>query len=255
MTKIKQLLLVIICFTLTNCATEKHQYPLDKRYWDLNDYDDAILELRFGYEEDEKKPTFDDPESRLIVEKLTDEQNFKIVLEDNELGLKHRNGVATKFFQHWKEMNQIYQETDRKDSYVYDEEMLAVWQFGLGLQLHYFKLGNDEIKESADDPNSPGVKNNINSNVKTLINNYKIYLDEINEEKAYTEEGKIKLDEGIDIYFTKLIELYPKANYSGIKSKAEMMKKKSKSEKVQSSLIKLIALINSKKELLADNKS
>jgi len=143
-------------------------------------------------------------------------------------------------------MNNIYNALDRKDQYLYDKEMLAVWHFGLGLQLKYFKLGNDQIKENADDPNSSRVKNNINSNVSTLIKNYLIYLDEINNEKAFTEEGKIKLANGIDKYFPALIELYPNANYSGMQNKAELMLKKAESDKIKSSLKKLIELIGSK---------
>ncbi|CAL2103937.1 conserved protein of unknown function [Tenacibaculum sp. 190130A14a] len=248
MRKIKYIFLAVVSLILTNCKTEKHEFPLDKRYWDINDYDKVILKLRFGYEDDEKKPTFSNPEERIIVEKLTDEQNYKVVLGDNELGLKHRNKVATEFFKHWKDMHQIYQAIDRKDKYIYDIEKLAVWHFGLGLQLDYFKLGNDEIKESADDPNSHIVKDNINSNVKTLINNYIIYLDEINEEKAYSNEGKAKLAKGIDKYFTKLIKLYPEANYGKMRKKAELMINKSNSDKVKSSLKKLIKLIDSKKK-------
>ena len=248
MTKIRIILFAIISITLTNCNTEEHEFPLDKRYWDLNDYDKVVLELNYGYEADEKLPTFDDPETRIIVEKLTDQQNFNIVLDDNELGIMHRNGVAEKFFSEWKDMNKIYDALDRKDQYLYDKEMLAVWHFGLGLQLKYFKLGNEEIKESADDPNSSVVKSNINSNVRALIKNYLIYLDEINNENAFTEEGKIKLANGIDKYFSALIELYPNANYSGMKNKAELMLKKAESEKIKSSLNKLIKLIDSKKE-------
>lgn len=243
MIKIKHIVLAFICLTFANCKTEEHQFPIEKRYWDLNDYDKAILELRFGYESDEKKPTFENPEKRIIVQKLTDQQNFKIVLNDKELGLKHRNDVATKFFAHWQDMHQIYQETDRKDKYLYDIEMLAVWQYGLSLQLDYFKLGNDQIKENADDPNSKRVKNTINSNIKTLINNYIIYLNEINDEKAFTKKGKSKLAEGIDKYFNELIELYPESNYSGMKRKAELMLKKSESDKIKASLTKLIKLI------------
>ena len=48
------------------------------------------------------------------------------------------------------------------------------------------------IKESADDPSSSKVKRNLNSNIKTLIGNYTIYLDEINNEKAFSEKGKSK---------------------------------------------------------------
>src|SRR5690554_4848925 len=107
MTKIKYLLLAIICLTLTNCKTDEQKFPLDKRYWDTNDYEKAILELRFGYETDEKKPTFDNPEQRIIVQKLTDEQNFKIVLEDILYCLKHRNDVATQLYNEWKDMHQL----------------------------------------------------------------------------------------------------------------------------------------------------
>jgi hypothetical protein len=126
--------------------------------------------------------------------------------------------------------------------------MLAVWHFGLGLQLKYFKLGNDQIKESADDPNSSRVRNNIKSNINVLVKNYLIYLDEVNNEDAFTEEGKAKLASGIDTYFTQLVELYPSANYDRVTNKAELMIKKSESDKIKSSLNKLIELIDSKKE-------
>ena len=246
MTMIKLISLTLISVALLSCNTEKHKFPLDKRYWDVNDYDKAIRELNFGYESDEKLPTFDDPETRIVVEKLTDQQNFNIVLDDNELGLKHRNEVADKFFRQWKEMIDIYNALDRKDQYIYDKELIAVWHFGLGLQLKYFKLGNDQIKESADDPNSLSVKSNINSNIRSLIKNYIIYLDEVNNEKAFTEIGKVKLAEGIDKYFSELINLYPNANYNAIKTKAELMLKKSESDKIKSSLNQLIELISLK---------
>jgi len=248
MKKINYTFFAIIFLTLTNCFTEKHKFPLDKRYWDINDYENAVYELRYGYENDEKLPTFDDPETRIIVTKLTDEKNYEIALDDKELGLKHRNDLAEKFFNEWRDMNRIYEATDRKDQYLYDMEMLAVWHFGLGLQLKYFKLGNDQIKKSADDPKSKEIKNSINSNVSTLIKNYLIYLNEINNENAFTTEGKSKLASGIDKYFSKLIGLYPNANYRGMKNKAELMIKKSQSDKIKSSLNKLIELIDSKKK-------
>tara|TARA_R110000744_G_scaffold153102_1_gene267447 strand:- start:3780 stop:4535 length:756 start_codon:yes stop_codon:yes gene_type:complete len=246
MIRIKLFLFALICITLTSCKTEEHEFPLDKRYWDLNDYDKVVLELNYGYKSDEKLPTFDNPETRLIVEKLTDQQNFKVVLDDNELGLKHRNNVAQKLFSEWQGMTEIYDAIDRKDQYLYDKEMLAVWHFGLALQLKYFKLGNDQITESADDPNSTRIRKKINSNIDIMINNFLIYIDEINNENAYSENGKSLLADGIDKYFFELISLYPDANFSGMKNKAELMLKKSKSPKIKSSLNKLIELINSK---------
>ncbi|MGV6831225.1 MAG: hypothetical protein ACWA5P_06650 [bacterium] len=246
MRKIKLFLITIICFTVTCCAEEETKFPIDKRYWDLNDYDKAVLELNYGYKSDDKLPSFDDPETSMIVKKLTDQQNFEIILSDEELGIKYRNEIAQKFFNEWKNMTNIYDAMDRRDKYLYDEEMLAVWHFGLRLQLRYFKLGNDEIKENADDPNSSGVVNSINSNIRTLVNNYMIYLDQINNEKAFTESGKNKLAEGIDKYFHELIALYPNANYKGMKNKAKLILNKTQSEKIKISLNNFIELIDSK---------
>lgn len=246
MKRINYILYSLISLLLINCANEKHQFPTDKRYWDINDYDEVVRTLRFGYENDEKLPNFNDPKTKNVVEKLTDEQNYKIVLDDEKLGLKHKNRIAEKFFNEWKDMSRIYESTDRKDMYIYDKELLATWHFGLGLQLRYFKLGNDNIKENADDPNSKVVKNSIDSNINTLIKNYLIYLDEINNENSFTEEGKSKLANGIDLYFSQLVTLYPNANYKSMKNKAELMLKKSKSNKIKSSLNKLITIIDSK---------
>ena len=246
MTKIRLVSIFLISAVIISCNSQTDQFPVDKRYWEISDYDNATRKLNYGYQSDEKLPTFDNPETRIIVEKLTDQENFTIVLNDNELGLKHRNEIAKEFFSEWKEMTDIYNALDRKDQYIYDKEMIAVWHFGLALQLKYFGLGNDQIKETAYDPNSSSVKSSINSNVKTLISNYIIYLDEVNNENAYSEEGKVKLAEGIDKYFSELINLYPNANYSGMKTKAELILKKSESEEIKSALNQLIELIKSK---------
>ncbi len=247
MTKIRFIFILLISILFTNCKTDEREFLLGKRYWDLNDYDKVILELKYGYKDDEKLPSFNNPQTRAIVEKLTDQQNFNVVLNDNELGLKHKNNVAEKFFEQWQDMNGIYDALDRKDNYLYDEEMLAVWHFGLGLQLKYFKLGNDNILKDADDPNSKRVLYHFNSNVKTLVKNFQIYLDEVNKENAYSQQGKIHFARGIDKYFTELIAIYPKADYSAMKKKAELMLNKSNSEEIKASLNTLIELIASNK--------
>ncbi|MEW7292620.1 hypothetical protein [Aquimarina sp. 2304DJ70-9] len=248
MAKINIFILAFVSLFLANCKTENEKYPIDKRYWDTMDYANVIRELKYGYEPDEKLPSYSDPENRIVFEKLVDQQNFKIVLDDNELGKKHRNEISSDFFMRWKDMNSIYRSTDRKDNYIYDRELIKVWHFGLSLQLRYFKLGNDVIIESSDDPNSGQASRVINSNKRTLVGNFNYYLDEINDEKAFSDEGKELLSNGIDLYFTELIELYPKANYSGMLKKIELMQKKSKSESIKTSLDKLKKLIESNKD-------
>ncbi len=246
MNKPKIIAFIVIGLAMLGCKTEEHPFPLDKRFWDTQDYKAVTLELNYGYENDEKLPSLDDPETKLIVEKLVDHQNYKVVLDDKELGLKHRNGVAEEFFKHWRDMQDIYQARDLQDNYLYDKELLKVWQFGLGLQLRYFKLGNDNIIASSDDPDSPRVVNRVNSNIETLIDNFSYYLDEINNESAFSEEGKRVLATGIDLYFTDLVERNANANFSSLLKKVELMSKKSSSPEIKDSLADLKQLINSK---------
>jgi len=248
MSKIKFIILSILFLTILSCKQEEHSFPTEKRFWDTKDYKSAILELNFGYESDEKLPSFDDPATRVIVEKLVDHENYKVVLDDEELGTKYRNQIGEEFFVRWKDMNDIYQAMDLKDNYLYDKEQLAVHDFGLGLQLRYFKLGNDEIIESSDDPNSAFVKNRINSNVQALIGNFNLYLDQINEEDAYSVAGKKMIAKGVDKYFPELIALYPNANYGTMTRKIDLMKDKSNSPEIKASLTKLRALIESHKK-------
>jgi hypothetical protein len=234
------------CLLLLSCNSKDDVFPIDKKYWDVNDYESAARELRYGYKDDEKLPSLRDPETKVIVEKLTDQDNFKVVLDDQQLGLKHKNEVAQTFFDHFKTMSEIYTQIDRQDKYIYDLDYIKVWHFGLALQLRYFTLGNEEIAETSDDPKSEQVKGAQRSNIQTLIGNYSHYLDFINEEKALSDEGVALLADGIDLYFTRLVEENPTGDYDSMLEKAAILEKKTKSEKVKGSLQKLITLLEKK---------
>lgn len=240
-------LILFIVLLIASCEKKNDSFPIDKRYWNVEDYHNAVLELKFGIEQDEKLPSLSDPETKIIVEKLIDHQNYEIVLDDTELGLKHKNEVAQGFFNVWKDMTTIYNVTDRKDNYLYEIEMIEVYKFGLGLQLSYFKLGNDEIIESADDPKSTQVQNAVNGNVNTLIGNYLAYLDLINNEGSFSENGINSFTQGIDDFFPKLIKTYPNGDYSEMGEKITLMEKKCKSEVIKTSLRNIQKLIDSKK--------
>lgn len=241
-------LFAFLFLCLTSCK-EENKFPLEKKYWDVADYDNVIREVKFGTKPDEKLPTFDNPETKLLVEKLTDEENFKVVLDDKELGLKHRTEIAQQFFDKWKDMSTIYNAIDRTDKYIYEREYIEVFNFGLELQLKYFTLGNDEIIEKADDPNSISVKNTIDSNTRTLVHNMIIYLNEINNEKSFTNVGLDLIANGIDKNFTELITIYPNFNYEDLLEKVNLMLNKTKSENIKQSLTKLKQLIESKKSV------
>lgn len=247
--KTKTLLFILSIMLFTTSCKKENKFPTEKKYWDTDDYDNVVRELRFGVKPDEKLPTFDDTETKIIVEKLTDQENFKVVLDDNELGLKHKNEIGEKFFKIWQDMSEIYSQIDRKDIYVYEKERIEVFNFGLALQIRYFKLGNDEIKQKSDDPKANNVSETVNSNVDTLIGNYMFYLNEINNEKSYSNIGLDLIAEGIDKYFTDLVNLYPNSDYDSLKEKIVLLSNKTKSENIKNSLLQLKKLIESKKKL------
>lgn len=241
----KFLLLTLAGLAIASCK-EEQEFPTDKKYWDVKDYETVVNEIKYNTKPEEKLPTFDDPETRLLLEKLTDEENFKVVLDDTQLGIKHRSEMAQQFFDEWKKMSDLYSETDRTDKYVYEKEFLEVWNFGLELQIRYFKLGNDAIIEKSDDPKSENVRNVTNSNINTLVGNMMIFLDEINNEKSYSEEGLNLISKGIDTNFIELINVYPDFDYSNLLRKVDLMLNKTKSANIKQSLTKLKTLIESK---------
>lgn len=241
----KIIFLSLLFLGLVSCK-EESKFPLDKKYWDVEDYDNVIREIKYA-NPDEKLPTFDDPETKPIVEKFTDEENFKVVLDDNQLGLKHRSEIGQQFFNKWRDMVTIYNAIDRTDKYIYEREYIEVYNFGLELQIKYFKLGNDEIIERADDPNSLSVLNTVDTNTQTLVNNMILYLDEINNEKSYTNTGLDLIANGIDKNFTNLVNTYPNYDYTNLLEKIDLMLKKTKSDNIKQSLTKLKELIESKK--------
>jgi hypothetical protein len=249
--KINKLMLILFVAFIA-CNNEDHKFPTDKRFWSTDDYRDAVTELRFGYNEDEELPNFNNPETKAIVEKLTDTENFNVVLQDNELGVKHKNEVAQSFFTVWKDMTDIYNLLDKKDKYTYELEYLETYKFGLELQLSYFKLGNEEILKSVDDPDSESTKRVLDSNISTLISNYTNYLDLVNSENAFSENGKKVYAESISEYFSKLINNHPNSDYSELKSKSVLLISKSNSAIIKNSLEEINNLIDSKKTKTID---
>ena len=239
--------LIFISILGIGCSNQNDKFPLDKRFWTVDDYTEVILELRYGYKDGEKLPAFDDSEAQQIVQKFVDTENFKVVLNDKELGTKHKSEVAVAFFDKWKDMINIYSSLDKKDKYIYEREYIETYKFGLELQLFYFRLGNEEILASSDDPSSDYIKNIIKSNINTMIDNYSFYLDDINREDAFTENGKKMYSEVMNTYFSKLVDENPTANYDNLKEKIILMDSKSKSETIKTALKNILSKIDSLK--------
>lgn len=239
--------LILLAILFTNCNSKSHNFPpIEKRYWTVEDFENAVNEIMYNYKDDEELPTFNNVETAPILNKILDTENFKVILLDNELGLKYKSEVGEKFFETWRNINNRYSDLDRKDKYIYENEHIAVNNFGLELQLHYFKIGNEEIINRTEDPNSKKIKDILDSNINTLINNYILHLDEINNENSYSDIGKKQLAERIDKYFSMLVNEYPNSDFNNLKRKSELFLKKTNTAEIKNSLEKLINLIDSK---------
>jgi len=240
----KYILFLLFSISILTSCNDQSEYPMDKRYWTPTEYDNVIRYIAFVKPKEKRHPEFSNPETAPVIKKLTDTQNFLVILTDEELGISHRSNMATKFFEEYRALSDAYYLTDRQDKFVYGKELIEIQKFGLELQLHYFKLGNENIKDNVDDPESRETKRLISSNVKTIYKNYNNYLDFVNMEDAFNEEELKSFSEGIRIYFDKLFKTFPSGNLEITKNKAELMLKKSLNKDVQRELENLLQKID-----------
>ncbi|NER18408.1 hypothetical protein [Spongiivirga citrea] len=231
---------LLLCLLILVSCEEKSKYPVDKRYWTPEDYHSVLLNSLYKNNEEDKTPSFNDPETRIVVEKLMDHSNYLIVLDDNELGLKYRSEVAQKFFDEWKDLYKLYNVTDRKDQYKYEKEFLSAVDFGLGLQIKYFKLGNDNIIKNSSNPKESRIQNILKDNEQIVVVNFENQLELINEESVFSKEGLDKLNSIYDEHFVNLHNTFPSARYSSLVTKMELLKEKCTSEKIRKTLDELI---------------
>jgi hypothetical protein len=120
---------------------------------------------------------------------------------------------------------------------------VEVLKFNLYLQIRYFSLHNQQIKQESDDPESYAVKDVLRSNERVIVSNFNLYLDYVNNEVSFSEEAIQQFAEGIDLYFQELIKTFPSADFNPTKTKATAMLKKSQSDVLKASLTGLLEKI------------
>ena len=257
MTKQIALSLIVAASLATSCGESGPDYNalyrMEKQYWNVDDYDNAIYKITSTAAGD-KKPCYSVPETAPVFKKLVDIQNVAVVVEDEALGVKHRAEFAEGMFNHSRNMIDAYSVLDREDKFEYPQELVEVLTFHLYTQLHYFELGNQNILKEADDPNEDRIKNMISGNEQTLVNNFTLYLDFCDDEKAFTEDALQSYIDVLNEYFPALIEKYPTANYSGMKEKAADMLKKAQADNLKSSLSGIIAKIDANTTRIEEEK-
>jgi hypothetical protein len=247
MKTIKMILFLLSTAILFGCGSKlPESYHMDKKYWDTNDYEEAINYIKYSLPKEEGYPRLSDPKTAPIFIKLTDKKNVSIVLEDTQLGLKHKSEVAKEFFNIAKEILDIYKDVDNQDKFVYPMELVKSIEFFLHTQLLYFKVGNDAIIKDAINPNDPEVQQVISSNEQTVVNNFNIHIEFLTNEDAFNGEAINEYASIIDVYYDKLLKEFPKADYTSIKTTSSAICAKVKSAKLKKSLENLIEKINTK---------
>ena len=166
-----------INFSCNNSSNKiSPNYHVEKKYWTLEDYDSAITELDCTLE-GQKLPNLSDANTAVVFNKLVDINNVSIVVEDNSLGIKHRDNFATEMFDKYKKLYKLYSKLDREDKYIYPSEIAEIVVFGIYTEIHYFKLGNENIAKESINPNSEESINLITNNAQVIVDNIKYSLN------------------------------------------------------------------------------
>ena len=237
-------LFVLLLPLIISCGGNNSAFPVEKRYWSSDDYLIVNQELTSLKYNDKELPNLDNPETAPVFKKIIDTANFSVVINDNQLGIKHRSEFSTRLFEQYKDMVSAYSGIDRTDKYQYPLEYVEIFKFGLPLQLYYIKLNNEDNVKEADDPSAPDVIDLNRRNGNVLIRNYEIYLDLINYEERFTDKALIAYSEGLKNYFPRLINYaVPNGDYSEMTGKIEKMLKKSKHPAIIFELQNILTLI------------
>lgn len=244
--KLTSLILVVVLFF--SCSSKlPESFHMNKRFWDISDYQAAINQIRYATPKEEGYPRLSDPLTSPVFRKLVDKQNVSVILEDKQLGVKHKNQVAQEFFDVSREIIEIYQAIDIQDKFVYPQELVKAIEFGLHTQILYFKVGNDEIIKDAINPEASEIKSLVTHNEQIIANNFNNYITFLTKADALNDTAIKEYSEMINVYFTKLIKEFPSADYSTIKNTAKTIIIKVKSSVLKKSLEDLVVKIDNKK--------
>jgi hypothetical protein len=234
---------------IVSCGSKlPDNYHMDKKYWDVSDYDAALRYMKYYLDEEEGLPRLSDPLTAPVFKKLVDKQNVSVVLEDDYLGLKYRDDVADGYWDASKDILKLYQVLDIQDKYVYPIELVKAMDFFLHTQLLYFKIGNQKMLNDIVDPNDKEVKRLVRRNQQTIVNNFNNNLDFLAKEDVFSSEALNDLAVVISNQYSQLLIDNPNSNYSEMKRTIGLLIEKCESDSIGRELNKLLARINDLKK-------
>lgn len=241
MRQIKITGLIAIVTLLINCGPKlPDNYHMEKKYWAVDDYNAALRYMKYTLNEEQGYPRLSDPLTAPVFNKLIDKKNVSVVLEDESLGLKHRDNVADGFWKASKDIMNLYQVIDIQDKYVYPMEFVKAIDFFLHTQLLYFKIGNKKILKETVNPNDSNVKRIIKRNQQAIVDNFTNNLDILAKEDAFTTAALDELALVFDTHYNALITEYSNANYSSTKKTLRLLIDKTKSASIKQKLEKIL---------------
>lgn len=209
---------------------------MDKRYWDLEDYESAVREIRYRIEDPSALPRFSDPLTGPVITKLVDKQNVAVILEDETLGLDFRQEQAEGFFHATGDLTESYRVMDKQDKFIYPKELVELIDFNLYVQLLYFKLGNESIIKDAVNPESSEVARVVGRNAQIVVDNFEIYIKLLAKQGALDDAALRQYAQIINDRYSELIETFPSSSYAGITASAESVSKKVNNPALESAL-------------------
>lgn len=232
----KNTLFTLLSFAILaiSCEKKSEAFPVDKQVWEIEDYQAAAQEIKYGTPEDEKYPTLiENPE---VFTKLTDKSAVDKILDDETLGLSYRQKYSEDLFDVWKTLVEAYSVKDRQDKYVYPTELVKVRDWGYHLQIKYFKLGNDGILKDAVDPNDLAVQNIVKTNEQTAVDNFETGISFLTDEDALTTEAVKEYSAVLEDNYIALANTFKTADYTEMISVIDNISKKIKSDDLKQSL-------------------
>lgn len=239
MKKLYTMLTIASLFLLCSCGGNTSKFPMEKKYWGPKEYEQVISDIRFLTPEDEKYPTLDDPETAAVFKKLIDRENINVVADDASLGVRFKAQFMSDLFDQYRALVDTYKaKMDQEDKFVYDVELAEILNFGLYLQVYYFKLGNDQVVAEADTPAS--AQSTVDRNEQIIVGNFNNYLDFVNYERSFSARALDIYILGLDDGFSFLIATFPNAPYQTNISKAEAMEKKAAETSLKEALNRLV---------------
>jgi hypothetical protein len=240
------LFITIVFLSLVSCKDDRFKdIPMEKPYWDIEDYENVTNDILFQTKDDEKLPNLQD--NPAIFNKIINKENISAILDDEKLGLSFRKEFAEKIFHISHQLEDGYSVLDRQDKFIYPLELVKLTDWEYFIQVKYFKRGNEEIVKKSINPDDDDVKSVLKANERIVIKNFRIGLDFLAQEDALNDEAIDEYSHSLKENYTALMQAFPNGNYDDWLETINSLNKKVRSEKLKKALEEIKIMVEKTK--------